>query len=208
MSAMHLQTLTHVITPDRCPRLGHGSHYTTRQFALACAPVERHEGRNRTSPERGVGLLTGIHWGATSTSVSRPNDGKVPSMSSMFRSWFFKYGIQGAVDRWQGDELAGLVMSDVDTTNDLEALRRQVVRQGQALEELASIVAVMSRMLAESAHLDAKVLQARVEADLDARHAPPEAPSATCVHCGRMRAAREFSITPFGAVCARGCPTT
>lgn len=129
-------------------------------------------------------------------------------MNSMFRSWFFKYGIQGGVDRWQGDELEALVMSDVDTANDIEKLRRQVVRQGTVIEELASIVAVMSRMLAESGQLDTKVLQYRVEADLDARRAPPEPPPGTCVQCGRTRAGRELSTTAFGAVCAGGCPAS
>lgn len=132
-------------------------------------------------------------------------------MNSMFRSWFFRYGIQGAVDRWQGDELARLVMSDVETANDLDALRRQLVRQGQVLEELASIVAVMSRMLADAGQLDPGVLQHRVEAELDARRAPPEAPEpppATCVQCGRERPGRALSLTAFGPVCAGGCPTT
>lgn len=129
-------------------------------------------------------------------------------MNSMFRSWFFRYGIQGAVDRWQGDELARLVMSDVETANDLDALRRQLVRQGQVLEELASIVAVMSRMLADAGQLDPSVLQHRVEAELDARRAPPEPPPGTCVQCGRERAAHALSVTAFGPVCAGGCPTT
>lgn len=127
-------------------------------------------------------------------------------MNSMFRTWFFKYGVQGAVDRWQGDEIENLVMSDVDMVNDVAALRRQVVRQGIIIEELASIVAVMSRMLAADGHLDTKTLEYRVEAELDARHAPPDPPPGTCIQCGRERAGGELAFTAFGPVCEGGCP--
>jgi hypothetical protein len=126
--------------------------------------------------------------------------------TSMFRSGFYKYMIQGYVDRTQGDELSALVMSDVDTAADIEALRRRVIQQGLAIEELASIVAVMSRMLVDGGQLDAKVLEYRVDAELDARRAPPEAPVGTCVLCGRERPGNEISRTAYGAVCSGGCP--
>ncbi|MBA3464591.1 MAG: hypothetical protein H0T46_31960 [Deltaproteobacteria bacterium] len=126
--------------------------------------------------------------------------------TSMFRSGFYKYMIQGYVDRTQGDELAAQVMSDVDTAGDVEALRRRVIQQSLAIEELASVVAVMSRMLIEAGQIDAKVLEYRVDAALDERRAPPEAPVGTCVLCGRERPGSAISRTAFGAVCSGGCP--
>ena len=124
----------------------------------------------------------------------------------MFRSGFYKYMIQGYVDRTQSEELSALVMSDVDTAADVEALRRRVIQQGLAIEELSAIVAVMSRMLVEAGSIDAKVLEYRVDAEIDERRAPPEAPVGTCVLCGRERPGSEISRTAFGAVCRGGCP--
>jgi hypothetical protein len=123
----------------------------------------------------------------------------------MFRSAFYKYMFQGYVDRAQSDELSALVMSDVETAADVEALRRRVIQQGLAIEELASIVAVMSKMLGEAGQIDAKVLESRVGAEIDLRRAPPEARVGTCVLCGRERRGSEISRTAYGAVCLGGC---
>lgn len=123
----------------------------------------------------------------------------------MFRSGFYKYMFQGYVDRTQSEELSALVMSDVDTAADIEAVRRRVIQQGLAIEELASVVAVMARMLTETGQIDAKTLEYRVDAELDARRAPPEAPVGTCVLCARERPGNEISRTAYGAVCRGGC---
>ena len=126
-------------------------------------------------------------------------------MSTMFRSQFYKSFFMSVVDQMQGEALEGLVMSEVEFARDVEGLRRRVIDQSLVIEELGAVVAVMSKMLIESGHLDRKVLKYRVDAELDARRAPPEKPSGTCVLCGRERPGAALSITAYGAVCSGGC---
>lgn len=124
---------------------------------------------------------------------------------TMLRSSFYRTFFMSENDKMQNASLEALVMSDAETARDLEGLRRRVVEQGLVIEELGTLVQVMSKMLAASGHLDAHVLEHRVDAELDLRRAPPEVPSATCMMCGRERPGAEISKTAYGAVCTGGC---
>ena len=112
----------------------------------------------------------------------------------------------------QSDQIEGLQQAMVDSDavvfGELEALRRRTLKQGIQVQELTSIVNVLSRMLAEAGTIDPKVLAYRVEAELDERRAPsPEAKApAICVICRATRAGSDVEMTPFGPVCEPSCP--
>lgn len=80
--------------------------------------------------------------------------------------------------------------------------------------ELSATVAVLVKMLAEAGQLDPKVLQYRIEAELEARRnwrpAPPPPPSPIpnikCVRCGREVPPSTTIMTADGAVCDPVCP--
>ena len=128
-------------------------------------------------------------------------------MATMLRSPFYRQFFTSFNDRQQAEALEALVMSDVDTARDVETLRRCVSQQQVVIDELGALVSVMSKMLVAAGHLDAQVLERRVEAALEERHAPqPELPPVTCALCGRTRPASSTSNTAYGAVCAGGCP--
>jgi hypothetical protein len=122
-----------------------------------------------------------------------------------------RYAFFGWVDGWQSEQIEQLQQStlatDIELLGDLAALRREVVAQSVQLEELATIVTVMSRMLADAGQLDSQVLARRVEAALEERREPPPGRSAKCVLCGVERPAGTYSTTPYGAACHPSCVT-
>lgn len=127
-------------------------------------------------------------------------------MPTMLRSSFYKTFFTSFNDRLQGEALEANLLGDVEMARDVEGLRRCVRDQQVVIEELGALVSVMSKMLIASGHLDAQILQHRVEAQLETERAPAERPPATCTLCGRTRPAAEISNTAYGAVCSGGCP--
>jgi hypothetical protein len=109
---------------------------------------------------------------------------------------------------------------DIDATSDeIHALDDQATQQAIAtismhtqIAELSATVSVLMKMLAEAGQLDMKVLRYRVEAELDARHAPtePEPPATmpteiACAKCGKKVPPPQTIMTVKGAICDPSC---
>jgi hypothetical protein len=125
-------------------------------------------------------------------------------MRSSLRYLFF-----GWVDGWQSEQIEQLrdwsLQNELETAKDLETLRRRTAEQTQQIEELTTIVGVLSRMLAEAGHVDPSVLHHRVDAALEERRAPAPPPPVQCMLCGKQRPANEISSTAYGPVCSPSC---
>lgn len=95
----------------------------------------------------------------------------------------------------------------------VEVLSQQLAQLRPLVFELSATVAVLVKMLAESGQVDPKVIQYRVQAELEARRnwrPPPPPPAAPlpairCTRCGRDVLPERTIMTADGAVCDPTC---
>lgn len=78
----------------------------------------------------------------------------------------------------QRDDINDLAAESGATAYGVEILQQQVAQLRPMVFELSATVAVLVKMLAEAGQLDTKVLQYRVEAELEERRHPKPPPPA------------------------------
>ena len=98
-----------------------------------------------------------------------------------------------------------LIGHDVETSDQLEQLKRRVAMQSRQIEELSTALAILLRTLGEAKQLDLEVLDHRVDAELELRRTPPEQPPGICTLCSKQRPGERLSNSPYGLVCTPSC---
>ncbi|MFN0245769.1 MAG: hypothetical protein ACKV2T_02605 [Kofleriaceae bacterium] len=130
-------------------------------------------------------------------------------MPGIFDYWFD--------NEWkQRDDINDLAGQAGAAAYGVEMLQHQLGQLRPMLFELSATVAVLVKMLAEAGQVDPKVIQHRVDAELEARRTwrPPPAqpsppaplPAIRCTRCGRDVAPARTIMTADGAVCDPACP--
>jgi hypothetical protein len=128
-------------------------------------------------------------------------------MPGIFDYWFdSEWKQRDDINELQGTAGAAAFVAD--------HAQRQLAQLRPMVFELSATVAVLVKMLAEAGQVDPKVIQYRVEAELEARRnwRPPPAPPAQplpairCTRCGRDVAPERTIMTADGAVCDPVCP--
>jgi hypothetical protein len=126
----------------------------------------------------------------------------------------------GIFDYWfdsewrQRDDINDLAGTAGAAAYGVEVLQEQLRQLRPLVFELSATVAVLVKMLAEAGQVDPKVIQYRVEAELEARRnwrpPPPPPPSPIppirCTRCGRDVLPERTIMTADGAVCDPVCP--
>lgn len=126
---------------------------------------------------------------------------------------------RGIFDYWfdsewrQRDDINDLAAESGATAYSVDILQQQVAQLRPMVFELSATVAVLVKMLAEAGNLDPKVVQYRVEAELEERRhpkpappPPPEAPRVIrCIRCLREVPAERTIMTGNGAMCDPAC---
>lgn len=89
--------------------------------------------------------------------------------------------------------------------NNIDTLRSKVLEQREDIRELTVLVSMLVKMLGESGAVDAKVLQYRVEAELEAiaEANQPTERLELCTRCKQRVKAIYTSVTAEGVVCDR-----
>ena len=127
-------------------------------------------------------------------------------MGGLFDYWFDS--------EWrQRDDINGLAASAGATAYSVEHLQSQLYQLRPMVFELSATVAVLVKMLAEAGQVDPKVIQYRVEAELEERRKPvpfvappPEVlPMIRCTRCMREVEPSRTIMTADGAVCDPTC---
>ncbi len=125
----------------------------------------------------------------------------------------------GIFDYWfdsewkQRDDINDLQGAAGAAAYSAEMAQQQLAQLRPLVFELSATVAVLVKMLAEAGHLDPKVLQYRIEAELDARRnwrppppPPPQPiPPIKCSRCLREVPPERTIMTADGAVCDPVC---
>ena len=123
-----------------------------------------------------------------------------------FLSYMFDNDIaqRGDIDSARREAANARFYGELANTS-VEALRQTVIEQREDIRELTVLVQVLVKMLGEANAVDEKVLQYRVEAELEAiaEAAKPVNREETCTKCRKQVKAAYTSMTEDGIVCDR-----
>ncbi len=121
-------------------------------------------------------------------------------MLELFDYWF-------DTDWKQRDDINELMGTAGVAAFNAEMAQRQLAQLRPLVFELSATVAVLTKMLAEAGQLDPKVLQYRIEAEIDARRnwKPEAQPTIKCSRCLREVVPARTLMTGDGAVCDPVC---
>ena len=126
----------------------------------------------------------------------------------------------GIFDYWfdsewrQRDDINSLLGTSEAAAYGVDILQNQMAQIRPMIVELSATVAVLTKMLAEAGLLDPKVVQYRVQAELDERRNPPPPPRRAaevipplrCSNCLREVRPERTIMTENGPVCDPVCP--